>query len=365
MKLLCDARALLENIDGIGRYSVGILRGLSRVRPDWDLTVLCGPGGERHLAGLGLETLSSSVPRFRKAEERELRPFIEGSGADAYLNFSMAGPRPALPSMITVHDLMVLNLPSYFGSSLLRNILARRIFRRVLSRSVAHASAISVPSAASLKELTATFPDAEGRAFVSGEGQDLFPPDHEPPESSSREDFLLYIGNALAYKNLSRLIVAYGRLRAMNPAYPAMTMVVRKDRAFGNFMKELGDCTASGSVKVLSHVDDSELRELYSSAMGLVMPSLQEGFGLPALEAMAAGAPVVCSAGTALEELVGDAGILVEPDSVIEIMRGMALLAADAELRVQLSANAVIRAGLFTWDRAAEAVAGRLEVITS
>lgn len=365
MKLLCDARGLTGDIDGIGRFSIGIVTGLSRVRPDWELSVLCGPGGERHLAGLNLGCLESSVKRFGRTEEREIGPLIKESGADAFLNLSMAGPRPAIPTIITVHDLMVLNFPGYFGESFLRNILARRVFRGLLSRSISHASAIAVPSAASLGELASTFPGSESKAFVSGEGQDLFPYGTLPSPQDSRRVFLLYVGNARAYKNLTRLVVAYARLRAMNSAFPEMTMVVRKDTAFGSFMRELEDTTASEAVTVLSAVDDSELRRLYSTTLGLVMPSLQEGFGLPALEAMAAGTPVVCSAGTALEELVGDSGILVDPTSVTDIMKGMALLVADDELRSKLSTGGLDRSKLFSWDRAASAIAGNLEVITA
>ena len=365
MKLLCDARGLMGDIDGIGRFSTGIIAGLTRERPGWELSVLCGPGGYRHLAGLNVGCLESSAQRFRRTEEREIGPLIDESGADAYLNLSMAGPRPVIPTIITVHDLMVLNLPGYFGESFLRNVFYRRVFRGLLSRSISHASAIAVPSAASLRELASTFPGSERKAFVSGEGQDLFLGGHLPFSPDSRRDFLLYVGNAKAYKNLTRLVVAYARLRAMNPAFPEMTMVVKKGRAFGSFMRELEDTTASEAVTVLSAVDDSELIRLYSTTMGLIMPSLQEGFGLPALEAMAAGTPVVCSAGTALEELVGESGILVDPSSVTDIMKGMALLVADAELRSKLSTGGLERSKLFTWDRAASAIAKNLEVVTA
>lgn len=363
MKLLTDVRALQACPDGIGRYSLGLLRGLAAVRPGWTLKALVHPGAAAGLAGLPVETVPCGVPRFRTREDREVTPLVVSSGADAYLNFSMAGPCPVLPTMITVHDLMVLNLQSYFGPGILRNIGARLFFRRRIRRSVSHASSISVPSAATLTELEATFPGMASKAFVSGEGQDLFPAGIA--ERGEREDagFLLYVGNARAYKNTSRLLVAYSRMRALDHGFPPMTMVVRKDRAFSGFLREAEDCTGRSGITILSDIDDGKLKELYARCTGLVVPSLHEGFGLPALEAMAAGAPVVCSAGTALAELAGDACILVDPDSVTDIMRGMALLVAEPALRADLSRLGRIRAGAFTWEAAAEKVAVRLEGI--
>jgi glycosyltransferase involved in cell wall biosynthesis len=362
MKLLTDVRALQGRPDGIGRYSLGVLRGLASIRPDWRLQALVHPAAVSLLEGLPVETVSCGAPRFSRSEPRVLVPLVESSGADAYLNFSMAGPCPAIPTMITVHDLMVLNLPRYFGPDPFRNLAARLIFRSRIRRSVSHAASISVPSRTSLAELAATFPGAEGKAFVTGEGQDLFPVGSgDGLEPRPEGGFLLYVGNARAYKNTTRLLVAYSRMRAFDPDFPPMTMVVRSDRAFAGFLREADDCTGRSGITILSDIDDGKLKELYTGCAGLVVPSLHEGFGLPVLEAMAAGAPVVCSSGTALAELAGDACILVDPRSVTDIMRGMALLVTQPDLRTELSRMGRIRAQSFTWEAAAGQIAKGLE----
>ncbi len=363
MQLIMDARALQKQVDGIGRYSLGVMEALSRLEPDWTLSVIVNPEAAVHVEALHVETIVSSAARFRHEENRELTPLIESSGADCYLNFSMAGPAPSLPTLISVHDLMVLNVPGYFGSSFFRNIIGKFLFGRRIKRSIDNASAISVLSEATLSDLRRAFPGAEKKAFVAGAGQDLFSGDEEG--NSERNDYLLYVGNARAYKNVTRLIVAYSRLKAINPRFPGMKMVVRRDRAFKDFMRDVQDCSARDSITVLSHVTDDDLRKLYRSCAGLVMPSLKEGFGLPALEAMAAGSPVVASVGTALEELVGDAGILVNPESVQDIMRGMALLTSQPDLRKRLARNALERASNYSWEKTATAVAGRIREITS
>ncbi len=358
-----DARALQIQVDGISRYSLGVIEALSRLEPGWKLSVIVNPEAVPHLETLPVKPVISSAARFRHGENRKLVPLIESSGANCYLNFSMTGPVPSIPTVISVHDLMVLNVPGYFGSSLFRNILGRFLFRRRLERSIDHASAISVLSEATLSDLQGAFPGADKKAFVAGAGQDLFSGDEE--NNSERKDYLLYVGNARAYKNVTRLIVAYARLKAINPRFPEMKMVVRRDRAFGDFMRDVDDCSATNSITVLSHVTDDDLRKLYRECIGLVIPSLKEGFGLPALEAMAAGSPVVASAGTALEELVGEAGILVNPESVEDIMRGMAVLTSQPELRKKLSRSALERAGNYSWEKTAAAVADRIAGIIS
>ena len=363
MHLLMDARALQVLVDGIGRYSLGVMEALSRLKPGWKLSVIVNPEAAAHIETLPVETIQSSAVRFRPGENRKLIPLIESSGADCYLNFSMAGPCPAIPVIITVHDLMVLNFCGYFGKSMLYNFLSKQVFKYRIRKSVENASAISVPSTATFNDFRSTFAGSAEKAFITGEGQDLFKGGEKG--GAERKDFILYVGNARAYKNITRLVVAYARLKAINPRFPEMKMVVRRDRAFDDFMRDVDDCSATDSITVLSHVTDNELRELYRSCAGLVIPSLKEGFGLPALEAMAAGSPVVASAGTALEELVGDAGILVNPGSVEDIMRGMAILTSQPDLRKTLGQNALKRACNYSWDKTAAAVADRIARITS
>ncbi len=364
MRILIDARALQEHVDGISRYSLGVLNAMLKEKPDWDYTVIINRNAVMHLEDMNVTCLLSDVRRFSHGEKRLMNGFVDSIGADIYLNLSMAGPCPETPTVITVHDLIVLNQPGYFGSSLIRNILSRMIFRKKLKQSIDHAAAVSVPSNVTLRILDETFPGSADKSFVTGEGQDLFASGTGAVHDSPGEDYLLYIGNARAYKNLTRLVVAYSRLKAINPAFPKMIMVVRKDRAFREFMRDVEDCSAKDSITVLSHISDSELKELYSECIGFVMPSLQEGFGLPALEAMAGGAPVVVSSGTALEELAGAAGILVDPESVTDIMHGMALLVSQPELRKELSEKAVVRAGEFSWNRTARILAARFEEIS-
>jgi glycosyltransferase involved in cell wall biosynthesis len=107
-------------------------------------------------------------------------------------------------------------------------------------------------------------------------------------------------------------------------------------------------------VRFTGYVADEDLPALLSGALAFVLPSLYEGFGMPVLEAMACGAPVLASNTSSLPEIAGDAALLVDPTDTAALADGLARLAANAELRDELRARGLARAAAFTWDRCAE-----------
>ncbi len=360
--LLIDARAVQKNIDGISRFSLNITKCILNKRPDWKITALIGKNAAFHLDNTGVGIILDDSSRFSSRANKRLTMRINSISPDVFLNFSMAGPQPDAPSIITVHDLMVLNLPCYFGNSVIRNAFSRYIFRKTLKTSTSHASAIAVPTMATKLDMMRSFQSVTDIVFITGEGQALF----TSPVSSEkqRENFFLYVGNARGYKNIPRFLTAYGRLWALDRNTPPLTMVVRKDRAYGYFKKHLDSNPARSSIKVLAHISDHELRNLYQTCRALLIPSVYEGFGLPALEAMATGAPVMASKATALEEVVGDTGVLIDPYSIIDIMRGMAeLSAASPEELKTLGDLGRKRAGTFSWEKTTDSFLERIEAL--
>lgn len=360
--LLIDARAVQKNVDGISRFALNVTRCMIKKRPEWKISAIVQNNASFHFENTEAEIMLDNSPRFRRGADKKLSERINAMKPEVFLNFSMAGPQPDAPTIITVHDLMVLNLPCYFGDSVLRNAFSRYLFQRALSRSIGHAGAVAVPTMATKLDVLRKFNSSADKIFITGEGQALF--DSPVDNGKPRSDFFLYVGNARGYKNIPRFLTAYGRLWAMDRSTPPLVMVVRKDRAWNHFRKHLDSNPARQNIKVLTYITDDELRELYMTCKALLIPSVYEGFGLPALEAMATGAPVMASKATALEEVVGRNGVLIDPYSVIDIMRGMAeIKTASPEFLKELGQKGRERAKQFTWEKATDRFLGKIEAM--
>jgi glycosyltransferase involved in cell wall biosynthesis len=152
-------------------------------------------------------------------------------------------------------------------------------------------------------------------------------------------------------KNLSGAIQAFVRLKSMTEAKDVQLIIAGRP---GWQYRDILESGRSRDVRFTGFVADADLAALYSGAIGLVFPSHFEGFGLPALEAMTCGAPVVYGDCGSLPETVGDAGLPADPNSTDSILESMRLLLVDPDLRRKLSENAVRRAGMFSWDTTAE-----------
>lgn len=185
------------------------------------------------------------------------------------------------------------------------------------------------------------------------------------------ERFVLYVGGISPHKNLDTLVVAYERWRQrLGPGGRAASLVLVGDYVADVFHSSYpairGLVDAAGlqsSVRFTGFVPDTDLRHLYSAADTLVLPSFYEGFGLPALEAMACGTPVIASNAGALPEVVGDAGLLFDPHSADALTHALGRVLGDVALRGDLAARGRARAAQFTWGASARAALAAFEEI--
>jgi len=182
--------------------------------------------------------------------------------------------------------------------------------------------------------------------------------------------YILYVGTIQPRKNLVRLIEAFAHMLeirdwrleigASTPDLQSLIsnlqLVIAGKRGWltESIERRVTELGLAGRVRFTGYVADEDLPALLSGALAFVLPSLYEGFGMPVLEAMACGTPVLASNTSALPEVAGDAALLVDPTDTVAIAAGLARLAADAGLRAQLRARGLARAARFTWDRCAE-----------
>jgi glycosyltransferase involved in cell wall biosynthesis len=166
--------------------------------------------------------------------------------------------------------------------------------------------------------------------------------------------YILFVGTLEPRKNLRRLLISYSRLSDTLKSDVKLVIVGGKGWGGVDVTDMVSELDLEDYVQVLGYVDDSLLPTLYAHALFLAMPSLYEGFGLPLVEAMIQGTPVLTSNNSSMPEVAGDAGLMIDPLDVCSINNGLEELIMNHELRNQLSENARSNVVRFSWDVAAE-----------
>jgi glycosyltransferase involved in cell wall biosynthesis len=255
-----------------------------------------------------------------------------------------SGPLIVRNQALTIHDLSPLEHPEWFT----RGYSAwYRLFLPTLARRV---RIIFTPSNHVKKKVLARF-DA-GRVLVTPNGVDssVFHPGAAPPRLELPEKYILFVGSLQPRKNLAGLMQAWGKLEQ---EFKKTWLIVAGST--GSVFHEV-NLSSNERVRFLGTVDEDNLPGLYAGAELFVLPSLDEGFGLPALEAMACGTPVIASNGGALPETVGEAGLIFDssrPDTLTHIMQ---TCLHDKNLRVSLIEKGLVRAKQFSWQTTADLI---------
>lgn len=262
------------------------------------------------------------------------------AGADVYHCPTPRAPvtKGKPPVVVTVHDLVPVLFPDTMTP------WSRLYTRATMNRVMNAADIIVVPSNDTANDLVTHLGISQDRIRVVWNGVDPIFFSAPPPERPVSEPYVLFVGTPEPRKNLPRLVAAMSELRARGLPH---RLVVAGGGGWGNV--QLDDSI----VQMAGRVSDRELLALYAHADCVALPSLHEGFGLPAAEAMAAGTPVVAGSKGALPEIVGNAGILVDPYDARSIASG---IEAAIDQRLQLAAAGRERAVQFSWGKAAESM---------
>ncbi|BAY77150.1 group 1 glycosyl transferase [Nostoc linckia NIES-25] len=249
--------------------------------------------------------------------------------------------------VVTVHDLIPLRFPQWF--SIAQQLYCNYYIRAVIQQSK-HVICNSRATAEDLSKYlgvneTKITPIALGYDSNNFRYLDL-----------PTQNYFLYLGRHNPHKNLERLITAFAELT--NCKDYELWLAGPSDRRYTPTLKaQVTQLGITAQVKFLDYVPYSELPKIINQAIALVFPSLWEGFGLPVLEAMACGTPVITSNLSSLPEVAGDAAILIDPYNTREITEAMEAIATDSTLRSRLSNQGIIRSQQFSWEKTGQATA--------
>jgi glycosyltransferase involved in cell wall biosynthesis len=354
-RILLDARKARDF--GIGTYIRGLLGGLAGL-DRFDLQALVLPG-EEELFPLGVTATTCSARHYSLEELVAVRRSISALKPDVFHAPHYVVPFfPPRATVVTIHDLMHLSRPEHAAP-------AKRAYARwMVGRALRLSAAVIAGSEETKKEILAFGPAQSGKVVVIGYGvrEDFFEgkktratreaaaAGHAPSLSSS---YLLFLGNDKPHKNLEGLLAAFARLRASSPELSLVLAGVAPGRVYAEGVHSLG------------FVPDAEVPRLVAGARVLVQPSFAEGFGLPVIEAQAAGTPVACSDIPALREAAGDAAVFFDPRDVDSMVAGIERILKEEELRKVLRKSGRERAAQFTWSRVAERTAEIYESVLS
>ncbi len=305
-----------------------------------------------------LSRWSTEKPWKRILWEQAAQPWVVRR-AGVHLLHSMAFVSPLLspaPTVVTVHDLSFLRFPERFPA-------LKRLYLTAMTRlSCRRARRIIAVSQATADETVRWLGVPPSRIDIAPHGVDHqrfrpLPPDQVTRFRQARglpERLALFVGTLEPRKNLPTLVEAFGRTRARSQG---AWLVIAGGRGwhYQTLYRRIRELALTESVHLAGFVPNGELALWYNAATMFVYPSIYEGFGMPLLEAMACGTPVISSNVSAMPQVVGEAGLLVAPDDIEGLAEAMDHLFDDADLRADLGRRGQARAAAYTWDATAQA----------
>lgn len=373
MRIAIDATAIPRLMAGAGVYTYQLVRALAALEADHDYVVFAHSDAFDDLARQRprlrvVHIRARSRPERLLWEQLLLPGRLRRLGIDVLHSPHHTTPALPLPCprVVTLHDVTFFLLPQRYPPT-------RRLYFQAITRAAARlAQAIITPSDAVKRDVVRVLGVPQERVTAIAEAP---APEFAPLEDADAlgrirwryklpSRYILSVGNLEPGKNRGRLIAAYGRLRERGLQHH---LVIAGQRAwrYESDLALVRRLRLDDVVHFLGYVDGADMPGLYSGADLLAFPSLYEGFGLPVLEAMACGTPVVTSSVSALPEVAGDAALLVDPKDVAALTEAMERALADEALRAELRARGLQRAREFSWEKAARGTVQVYEVVAS
>ncbi|MHB8967565.1 MAG: glycosyltransferase family 4 protein [Thermoleophilia bacterium] len=353
MRIGFDARMIAWK--GVGTYSRSLLKRLVNV-PDLEVVAFCNDDSREWIPESDkLELVRLNEEVFSSRGLNRIGQAVNKVGCDLFHTPYVVAPgNIKCPLLVTAHDIIPLLFPKSIPSFRLR-----RTYKSMLADAVNNADHVITVSTVSQSYLLAYFnlPISKVSVILDGVGREFSARSEEEVDAvAAKYDIgrpnILWLGEFLAHKNVTALVSAYAALSSKLRSHYRLVLAGEKGGDWEDVRKEAVSRGVERQVSFPGFIKGGDLPALYCAADIFCFPSLYEGFGLPPLEAMACGTPVICSNSSSLPEVVGDGGLLVAPRAAALSVAISEVLTND-NLKERLRRRGRERAALFSWDTAA------------
>lgn len=368
MRIAINASIVDPILSGLGIYTVHLLQEIAKRHDDLVVYTSCP-----EVCGVHATEYRRISPRVQPAQGRRghlqriawvqtalpLR-LLADRGTVLFCPLPEGMLLPSVPQVVVVHDVLPLRFKDEYPRQ-------QYYFRHLVPAILKRSCAVIAVSETTKRDIMAFYRTESSAVHVvpGGHDQDRYRagiPPQEIKEKYRLGTYLLYVGNLLPHKNLQNLLRAFGLIAHQIPHM--LVIAGKKDpRYYPSLEAEARALGILDRVSFLDYVAHEELPALYAGADVFVLPSLYEGFGLPVLEAMACGTPVIASQAGSIPEVTGDAAALVDPHDISGIAHMITTILADHGRRDAMRRKGPEQAERFTWGRAAETILGLLREV--
>ncbi|WP_127531051.1 glycosyltransferase family 4 protein [Paenibacillus kobensis] len=364
MRIGVDAHVLAGKFQGSRTYLLNLYQQVLEKQSN-DEYLFFGHWDSERPYGDQVEYVNFKSSSRLKRLTYETNPLLRDHNIELYHSTYISPLRMNCDSIVTIHDILFETHPQFFTpQEVWRNKLLVR-------RSAKKAKQIHTVSEFSRQALIELYDVPEHKIFVVPNGVDLSRFTSGNKEAAQRnisdkygvQDYILTVGRIEPRKNHIALLEAYKQLRERAGIQQKLVIVGKPDFGFKSFFERMEQLQLQDDVQIIDSVDDATLPDIYRAARLFVYPSFAEGFGIPPLEAMACGVPVVSSNRTAIPEVIGESGMLVDPTNINDLSSAMERMLSDEELRAASIIRGLEQSTRWTWESAAEKFINALDAI--
>ena len=355
MRILVDYRPALRQRTGVGEYIHQLVHAYTEAHALEEVLLFTSSWRDRPHPDVAASTRARVIDRRIPVRilnylwhRREWPPveMLAGAVDIAHSAHPLLMPARRAAQVVTIHDLFFLSNAAQTDAEV------RRDYPALVAAHARRAHGVITSTQYGKRQLIDRLGVDEDRIYVCPPGAPTWTTLGREP-NVPEDGGILFLGTLEPRKNVGVLLDAYTRVLERRQDVPPLVLAGRETPAASAWLERLRSAPLAGHVRHVGYVAAAQREELFRSARLLVMPSLDEGFGLPALEAMSAGVPVVVSSRGSLPEVVTDAGAQVDPTSVEALAEAIERAVADLDWSLDAARRGLVRARAFTWDQSA------------